>query len=127
MPHIQSFKISFLAVMLLALSGNIGINIAVAQEDGEKLFKRCKACHTVTGVNKIGPHLNGVVGRKAGTVEGYKYSPAMKEIGIVWDFENLDKYLENPRKFLPKGKMVFAGLKKPEQRKAVIDYIATFE
>lgn len=92
---------------------------------GEKVFNRvCKACHDVTGKNKIGPHLNGVVGRPAGSVEGFKYSEAMKSSGITWDEATLDKYLTDPKATVPKNKMAYAGLKKEEDRANVIAYLA---
>ena len=92
---------------------------------GEKLFKRCAACHSLeAGKNKIGPSLSGVFGRTAGTLEGFtKYSKAMKESDVVWDEETIDQYLEKPRKFIPKNKMAFPGFKKPEQRADVIAYL----
>ena len=101
---------------------------AMAQEadpvNGEKVFKRCVACHTIEpGKKKIGPSLHGVVGREAGIVEGFKYSDAMLASGIVWDEEILSSYLENPKKVVPKGKMVFAGLKKEQERLDVIAYL----
>ncbi len=105
-------------------------------ENGKKLFKkkaRCAQCHIVDKVkHKIGPTLNGVVGRTAGTAEGFKrYSPAMKKAGagseaIVWTVENLDTYLTKPKAFIPKNRMAFPGLKKAEDRADVIAYIQTF-
>lgn len=100
---------------------------ALAEGDaakGEKLYKRCAACHSLeAGKKKIGPSLAGVFGRAAGSVEGFKYSKAMVDSGIVWDAETLDKYLEKPRKFIPKNKMAFPGLKKPDQRADLITYL----
>jgi cytochrome c len=99
---------------------------ARADADGEKVFKKyCTACHTVeAGKNKVGPSLAGVVGRKAGTAPNFSYSDANKGSGVVWDAAHLDQYLENPKKFMPGTKMIFAGIKKDEERKAVIDYLA---
>lgn len=92
---------------------------------GEKVFTQCKACHTVQpGKNRIGPSLHGVVGRKAGTVEGFNYSPAMKGWGMEWTPENLDKYLAEPKATIPGNKMAFPGLKKPEDRANLIAYLA---
>lgn len=91
---------------------------------GEKVFNQCKACHTVeAGKNRVGPSLHGVVGRKAGAVEGFKYSDAMQKSDVVWTPENLDKYLADPRGFIPGNKMAFAGVKKPEDRQNVIAYL----
>ena len=91
---------------------------------GKKVYNKCKACHSLkAGKNKIGPSLNGVIGRAAGAVEGYKYSKAMMESGLTWDDETLAKYLEKPKKFIPGNKMAFAGLKKEKQRDDVIAYL----
>jgi cytochrome c2 len=92
---------------------------------GEKVFNQCKACHTVqAGQNRVGPSLAGVVGRKAGSVEGFQYSPAMKGANLTWTPENLDKYLTDPKALVPGNKMAFPGLKKPEDRANVIAYLA---
>lgn len=91
---------------------------------GEKTFKQCMTCHTLEpGKNKVGPTLHGIIGRTAGTVEGYNYSKANKESGIVWSEDEMFVYLENPKARIPGTKMSFAGLKKPEDRANVIAYI----
>jgi cytochrome c len=94
---------------------------------GETVFKKCMACHAPDSkTNKVGPHLGDVVGRKPGSVEGYNYSEAMKAFGAsgaVWDEATIDKYLENPKDFVPKNKMTFVGLKKPEERADVIAFL----
>jgi cytochrome c len=91
---------------------------------GETIFKRCAACHVVNKEqNRVGPHLVGLIGRKAGSVEGFKYSDAMKNAGITWNDAELDKYLENPKADIPGNKMAFPGLKKPEERADVIAYL----
>jgi cytochrome c len=99
---------------------------------GEKAFKKCAACHAVgaDAKNKVGPQLNGVVGRVAGSADGFKYSDAVlakKAEGFVWTPENLDAYLTNTKEFIAGNKMAFAGLKKPEERADVIAYLATFK
>jgi cytochrome c len=99
---------------------------------GEKVFKKCTACHAVgaDAKNKVGPVLNGIVGRVAGSVDGFKYSDAVlakKAEGFVWSAENLDAYLTNTKEFIAGNKMSFAGLKKPEERADVIAYLATFK
>lgn len=95
---------------------------------GEKSFKKCMACHTVTadGASKAGPNLHDVVGRKTGTLEGFAYSTVMRtmgEEGHIWTPEELDLFLENPKKMAPGTKMTFAGLKKPEERADVVAYL----
>ncbi|WP_068113280.1 c-type cytochrome [Tropicimonas marinistellae] len=95
---------------------------------GEKVFKKCKACHQVGdgAKNKVGPILNGIVGRSVGTGEGFKYSKVMIEAGeggMVWDAATLNEYLANPKSFLKGNKMSFAGLKKAEDLDAVVAYL----
>ncbi len=91
---------------------------------GKKVFAKCMACHAVeAGKNKVGPTLHGIIGRKAGTVEGFTYSDAMKNAGITWNEAELDKYLTNPKKDIPGNKMAFPGLPKPDDRANVIAYL----
>jgi cytochrome c len=100
---------------------------ALAQGDpaqGERVFNRCKACHSVDEPkNKVGPHLVGVVGRQAGSVEGFRYSDAMKESGITWNEETLAQYLADPRGFIKGNRMAFTGLKNEEEIADVIAYL----
>jgi cytochrome c2 len=98
---------------------------------GEKVFKKCAACHAVGegAKNKVGPEQNALFGRTAGTAPDYNYSQAMKDAGakgLVWNEETLGKYLENPKEFIPGNKMAFPGLKKEDERKNVIAYLKTF-
>ncbi len=96
---------------------------------GEKVFLVCRACHEIGPNAKIavGPVLNGVVGRQAGTFPGYNYSAANKDSGIVWTPEVLDKYLTNPQAVVPHTKMIFPGLKDDQKRKDVIAYLEQFD
>jgi cytochrome c len=94
--------------------------------NGAKVFAQCKACHVLEeGQNRVGPSLAGIVGRKAGQVAGFTYSAANKGSGKVWDEETLYTYLEAPQQFMPGTKMIFAGLKKPQDRADVIAYLKT--
>jgi cytochrome c len=113
------------ATLLVASTGLVRAQDAAA---GEKSFTVCRACHQVGPNAKpaVGPVLNGIVGRKAGTYEGYAYSPANKDSGIVWTPEELDKYLESPQTALPRTKMIFPGLKDEQQRKNVIAFLEQF-
>ena len=94
-------------------------------EAGKKVFNKCKVCHTeeAGGKNKVGPNLHGLFGRTAGTVEGFKYSDAMTESGIVWSEETLDAYLAKPKEYIPKNKMAFAGIKDEQDRVDLIAYL----
>ena len=105
--------------------------MAAAQgSEGEKLFNnRCAICHSVDvgKTSVIGPHLAGVSGRSAGTLEGFSYSSAMKAYALNWNDENLDSFLENPALLVPGNRMGFAGLAKAEQRQHVIEYLNLFK
>jgi cytochrome c len=100
-------------------------------KDGMEVFKKCRACHDVgpEAKNKVGPVLNGIIGRHAGTIEGFSYSPANKTAGangLVWTEDVLLQYLENPLAFMPGTKMAFAGLKDLQDRKDLVAYLKTF-
>nr|WP_070959148.1 cytochrome c family protein [Hyphomonas sp. Mor2] len=92
---------------------------------GKRTFKLCQSCHTLNegGQNLVGPNLYGVFGREIGAVEGFTYSKAVQDSDIVWTPEILADWLESPRNFLPGNKMSFAGVRKPEDRTAVIAFI----
>ncbi len=119
-------------LLTLAFAG-LAAAPTLAQDDlaaeGEQVFKRCAACHQVgpDAKNRVGPELNGIVGRPAGTLEGFSYSKAMVEAGaggLVWDEATLDAYLADPKGMVKGTKMAFAGLKSEEDRQAVIAYLA---
>ena len=95
--------------------------------EGEKVFKKCKACHTAEqgGPNRVGPNLWGIVDRPKGGHEGFSYSDAITGLGGDWTYADLNAFLEKPKDYAPGTKMTFAGLKKPEDRAAVIAYLRT--
>jgi cytochrome c len=105
---------------------------ALAEGDaakGEKVFAKCKACHVADAeTNRVGPYLKGLIGRPVASVANYKYSDAMKEFAKthpVWDEALFNTYIENPKASVPKTKMVFPGLKSPEDRADLIAYLKT--
>lgn len=113
-----------LVPVVLILSA--GSALAQSAERGERTFnQQCKACHTVEkgGPSPIGPNLFGVVGRKAGSLDGYSYSEAMKKSGITWDDVALGDYLKDPKAKVPQGKMAFAGLRQAAAPGDVIAYL----
>jgi cytochrome c len=112
----------------------VGTGGALAQGDvalGEQVFKKCTVCHAVGdgAKNKVGPQLNGVLGRTAGTLEGFNYSQAIKDAGaggLVWTPETVGEFLTKPKDFVKGTKMTFMGLTKPEDVANVVAYLATF-
>ena len=107
-------------------SGSIvALFAATSATDGEKIFKKCAACHSIDqgGANKIGPALWGVLGRQAGSISNYKYSKAMVTYGKTWSFEEMNGFLIKPKDWIKGTKMSFAGLKNAKDRAAVILYM----
>tara|TARA_Y100000817_G_C16848556_1_gene541089 strand:- start:1577 stop:2125 length:549 start_codon:yes stop_codon:yes gene_type:complete len=92
---------------------------------GEKVFKKCSACHMIVsdGKNMIGPNLWGVIGRQAAVISNYNYSKAMKDYGKEWSFEEMNAYLIKPQAYIKGTKMAFAGLRKEKDRASVILYM----
>ncbi|HWU01285.1 MAG TPA: cytochrome c family protein [Novosphingobium sp.] len=116
----------------LALAGALALpQQAAAAGDpaaGKVIFAKCAACHSAkAGENRVGPSLFGVVGRKAGSLPDYTYSPAMKASGLTWTTAELDAYLANPRQKLPGIKMIFAGIPAEADRVNLIAYLATLK
>ena len=96
---------------------------------GEKIFLQCKACHQVgdNAKNAVGPVLNHLFGRKAGSVEGYNYSPANKSSGLTWDEATFKEYIKDPKAKIPGTKMVFAGVKQEKQIEDLVAYLHKFD
>jgi len=121
------------AAAVLAVAGFAGSALADGDPaKGAKVYKKCKACHQVgdSAKNRVGPVLNGIVGREIASVEGFKYSKAFvakKAEGLVWTEEALDAWLTKPKKYIKGTKMTFRGLKKESQRADVIAYLKSFE
>ena len=123
-----------LAIMALGLTPGIALadgHISGDAESGEKVFRKCKACHAVGegAENKVGPVLNGIVDRAVAQNEDFKYSDVLTQMGadgVVWSPEELAAFLESPKKYAKGTKMSFAGLRKEDDRQDVIAYLATF-
>ena len=113
------------AVVALAAGSALAQDLAA----GENSFKKCLPCHSV-GVdakNKVGPLLNGLEGRKSGTIEGYNYTEANKNSGITWSDTTFAEYITDPRAKIPGTKMVFAGIKSESERAALWAYLKQFD
>lgn len=113
------------AAMIVAMP--MAAHAAGDAEAGKTVFNKCKACHQIGpgAKNAVGPDLNKVSGRKAGTEEGYKYSDALKNSGITWDDASLTKWLANPKATVPGTKMIFMGLKDPKDIENLIAFLHT--
>ena len=109
-------------VILLFMTPRPGAAADIAA--GQALFNRCKICHSLeAGKNMVGPSLHGLFGRKAGTSDGFTFSEAMKESGIVWGDDTLTKYLHDPKQVVPGGKMAFPGIKDDQQIADLLAYL----
>jgi cytochrome c len=117
---------------ILALALVAGMPVAAHAQDaeaGKAVFNVCKACHGVGegAKNQVGPVLNGVIGRKAGTAEGFNYSEAMKASGLTWDEASIAGYLADPKGKVPGNKMVFAGLKDEQKVKDLLAFLKQYD
>ncbi len=119
-----------LALVLTGMAFGL-VSPAIAQDAalGEKVFLKCRACHQVgeTAKNGVGPNLNGLIGRKAGTVAGYNYSDANKNSGLTWDEATFKEYIKDPKGKMPGTKMAFAGLKNDTEINNLVAYLKTFD
>jgi cytochrome c len=117
---------AILAAATLALG--LGTSTASAADGADIFNNNCAVCHsTDPGTNKLGPSLAGIVGRKSASLGDYSYSPAMTKLNVTWDKATLDKYLTDPQAMVPGTKMIFPGVKDANDRKALIDYLATLQ
>ena len=99
---------------------------AADAEKGKAVFEQCAACHSIDGSGDYdGPSLKGVIGRKAGSLEDYRYSAAMKRSGVTWDAASLDTYITDPQAFIPGNRMAFAGISDKAERDDLIAYLQT--
>ena len=135
-PKESAYKVEGLEVASTNVSGQEAVKVVEAVDikallamgdlaHGEKVFKKCTACHMIAagGKNMIGPNLWSVIGRQAGVVSDYKYSKAMIAYGKEWTFEEMNSYLIKPQAYVKGTKMAFAGLRKEKDRASVILYM----
>src|SRR4051794_4767752 len=116
----------FVALLTIAGAGEVRAQDAVA---GEKVFGVCKACHQIgeTAKNNVGPVLNGLIGRQAGSVPGYSYSAANKNSGITWDEATFREYIKDPKAKVPGTKMIYAGLKDEQKTNDLVAFLKQFD
>jgi cytochrome c len=113
------------AILLLGLVSAARPGVAADPAAGKAVFNRCRICHTVEigGRNGAGPNLHGLFGRRAGTVERFAYSDAMKNSGVVWDQATLEQYLRGPKQFIPGTKMAFPGIASDKEVADLLAYL----
>ena len=118
-----------LVIAVFAVAASAGTAPAQDLAAGEQSFRKCLPCHAVgpDARNKVGPLLNGLPGRKSGTIEGYSYTDANKNSGITWDEASFKDYITDPRAKIPGTKMVFAGIKNDKEKTDLWAYLAQFK
>jgi cytochrome c2 len=132
--HRLSLSITGVSVVLALIAAGALIALVAAADDptagcnarrGRNVFMKCQPCHSVEvgGPHVVGPNLHGIMGRKAGTAPGYKYSGVFRQVNFTWERVNLDLYLQDPARFVGDNWMPFTGLKRAEDRQAVICYL----
>ena len=122
-------KLTFGALTILTMIATAPAAMAQDVAAGKTSFNKCLACHAIGegAKNKVGPELNGLNGRKSGTVEGYSYSDANKNSGITWNEAVFKEYIKDPKAKIPGTKMAFAGIKDEQKIKDLIAYLHTFD
>ena len=122
---------NLISSVLVVIAFMAAASVALAQDvdAGKASFNKCLACHAIGegAKNKVGPLLNGLDGRKSGTVEGYSYSEANKNSGITWNKDVFLEYIKDPKAKIPGTKMVFAGIKNEKEANALWDYVSQFD
>jgi cytochrome c len=126
MPRRAQFALIVLLLPTVAFSQEFG-----DAERGESVFAKCKSCHQIGqgAKDRVGPHLNGIFGRRAGEHEGFNYSPDMRMMGgdgLTWELKTLDAYLENPKALVSRTRMNFRGLKEAQDRADILAYLRLF-
>ena len=118
----------FLLIVSVAVAFSASVAQAQDAANGEKVFAQCRACHQTgpTAKNAVGPVLNGLIGRKAGSVEGYNYSPANKNSGLTWDEATFSEYIKDPKAKVPGTKMLAGNVKDPAQIADLAAYLKQF-
>jgi len=114
----------FVTLAIIAISATSGARADGDPDKGKKVFARCSACHAATDQNRVGPGLQNIVGRPAGTAAGYNYSPALKGSGLTWDDTTLDAFLKAPQATV-KGTRMSVSIPKDQDRADVIAYLKT--
>ena len=124
----------FLPMLVAAAAGLPGLASAQSGDAaaGQRVFNQCRACHTADqgGRNGVGPNLFGIVGRKAGSIEGFRYSANLRSLaegGLVWSEDRLRAYVQNPKAVVPQGSMSFPGLRDETQINDLMAYLATLK
>src|SRR4051812_49215155 len=129
-PHAEEPSMTYPALFAIAVSTVLS-TAALAQDvtAGKSSFNKCLACHAIGegAKNKVGPELNGLDGRKSGTVEGYSYSDANKNSGITWNEAQFKEYIKNPKAKIPGTKMVFAGIKNEKEAGDLWAFLAQYD
>ena len=116
----------FVALLAVAGTGEVRAQDAAA---GEKVFAVCKACHQIgeNAKNAVGPVLNGIIGRKSGSIAGYSYSAANENSGITWDEATFREYIKDPKAKIPGTKMIYAGLKDEQKISDLIAFLKQYD